>query len=150
MYYLFETSGCTISSHRIKSIILKVFFSFTFRAQSYDRKYFQKTLIIDFGGHILPKLHFFRFLLSFVNFKHEKFLCHEIHFKLYSNTLTCHNVVDKNRIFSSWEIENDFQFWKIYSLVFKFIHIICWLLAKTCTNILLPKFFLSLLKSIRI
>ena len=33
---------------------------------------------------------------------------------------------------------------------FKFIHIICWLLAKTCTNILLPNFFLSLLKSIRI
>ena len=129
MYDLFETSGCTILSHKIKSIILRVFFFFTFRAQSYDRKYFLYIIAL------------FSVLSSCVNFKHEKFLCHEIHFKLYSNTLTCHNVVDKNRIFSSWEIENDFQFWKIYSLVFKFIHIICWLLAKTCTNILLPKFF---------
>ena len=110
MTYVFETSGCTILSHKIKSIILRVFFFFTFRAQSYDRKYFLYIIAL------------FSVLSSCVNFKHEKFLCHEIHFKLYSNTLTCHNVVDKNRIFSSWEIENDFQFWKIYSLVFIQVH----------------------------
>ena len=151
MYFLFETSGCTILSHRIKSIILRVFFFFTFRAQSYDRKYFQKTLILDFWGHFLPELHFFRFYSPLLTSNTKSFYVMKSILNFIQ--ILWHVIMSSTKI-EYFQVERSkmiFNFEKyILWCSFKYIHIICWLLAKTCTNILVPNFFLSLLKSIRI